>query len=264
MPIVYSAVVPHSPVFLPSFEKAARDSVAATIQSFAQVHKQIASLQPDVLLVIAPHDETRSRSDNYIFHVPSIYHAEFQEFGDLVTKTEYTPDLVLANQLKEKLTQEGIGVTYTGEEKLDYSAGVPLECIAKGSNAKVLVVHPQNKPLLTLYEEGKQFVKILQESPKRIICIASSDLSHCLTQDAPLPYNLAGVQIDETIVKSIRSKRTKSILSIQPDLIDEVGACGIPSLAVLLGIMKALKHGTNVLSYEGSLGVGHLVVEYTI
>ncbi len=264
MSIIYSAIVPHSPVFLPSFEKTARDSVAATIESFEHIQKQIASLQPDIIVIIAPHDETRKRSDNYIFHVPSLYRAEFQEFGDLVTKTEYTPDPVLANQLKEKLTQEGIGVTYTGEEKLDYSAGVPLECIAKGSNAKVLVVHPQSKPLLTLYEEGKQFIKILQESSKRIVCIASSDLSHCLTQDAPLPHNPAGVEIDQTIVKCIRSKRIKPILSIEPGVIDEVGACGIPSLVVLLGIMKNIKHGTNVLSYEGSLGVGHLVVEYTI
>ncbi len=222
------------------------------------------AVRPDTILIIAPHDESTQREENYTFHVPTVYRADFAEFGDIVTKTEYSADTVLAAHIKDKLAQENIGVMYASDEKLDYSAGVPLENIAKGLQAKVLVIHPPAKTLETLFSDGSQIQKILQESSKRIVCITSADLSHCLTKKAPLPFNQAGVSLDENIIACIKSKRPKQLLATPSDLIDEVGACGVPSIALFLGILKNVKYSVTLLSYESALGIGHLVAEYTV
>ncbi|MBI4272292.1 hypothetical protein HY621_00355 [Candidatus Uhrbacteria bacterium] len=264
MPIIYSAIVPHSPIFLPSLRQTAQEKVASTIHAFTEIHARITELNPDTIFVVAPHDESKKREEQYTFHVPEHYVVDFSEFGDIVTKTEYDSDIVLANQIKDKLTQEGIGVTYVSDEKLDYSAGVPLEHIAKGLHAKVLVIHPPSKDLALIFSDGSQIQKILQESQKRIVCIASADLSHCLIEDAPLAFNQSGVALDANIVQWISTKRTKNFLTISLQLIEEVGACGIPSIVLLLGILKHIKHTPTLLSYEDAVGVGHAVAEYTI
>ncbi len=264
MPIIYSAIVPHSPIFLPNLEETARNKVALSIQALTEIRTRLVELNPDTIFVIAPHDESKKREEQYTFHVPEHYKADFAEFGDIVTKTEYDSDIVLANQIKDKLTQEGIGVTYASDEKLDYSAGVPLEHIAKGLQVKVLVIHPPGKDLALIFADGSQIQKILQESPKRIVCIASADLSHCLTQEAPLAFNQSGVELDAHIVQWIKTKRSKNFLTISPELIEEVGACGIPSIVLLLGILKQIKHATSLISYEDAVEVGHAVAEYTI
>ena len=264
MPIVYSAIVPHSPIFLPSFRQTAQEKVAPTIQALSEIHARVTELNPDTIFIVAPHDESNTREEQYTFHVPEHYKVDFAEFGDIVTKTGYDSDIVLANQIKDKLIQEGIGVTYASDEKLDYSAGVPLEHIAKGLRVKVLVIHPPSKNLALIFSDGSQIQKILQESQKRIICIASADLSHCLTEDAPLAFNQSGVELDANIVQWITAKRTKNFMTISSELIEEVGACGIPSIVLLLGILKHIKHATALLSYEDAVGVGHVVAEYTI
>lgn len=264
MPIIYSAIVPHSPVFLPLVGEPAREKVAATILSLATVSQRLKSLQPETIVVIAPHDESKQNENQYIFHVATTYRANFAEFGDIVTKTEYSTDTVLATQLKDRLTQEGIGVTYISDEKLDYSAGVPLECISQGIQAKIIVIHPPGKNLASLFADGTQIQKVLQETSKPIVCIASADLSHCLSNEAPLPFNAKGKELDNNIVKWLKAKRLKSLCSIQSELLNEVGACGIPSIVLLLGILKQVNHSVKLLSYEDEIGVGHVVVEYTI
>lgn len=264
MTLIYGTIVPHSPVLLPHVKEKAADKLGKTFAALEEVRLAIAEYKPDTLFIIAPHDETVRSESSYLFHIPNIYRATFEQFGDLATKSEYMPDLILADRLKDKLVQEGMTVTYSSVEKLDYSAGIPLEYLAKGLGCKILVVHPAAKSLSALFEDGKQFQKILQESEKRIVCLASGDLAHCLSHDAPLPFNPTGVELEHQIVKWIKSKREKKILELSEENLNEVGACGLPSFALLWGIITPMQHRTKFVSYENPFGVGHIIMDYLL
>lgn len=264
MTLIYGSIVPHSPVLLPHVKEKTQGKLNTTFNALEQIRKNILEYKPDTLLIIAPHDETARGESSYLFHIPAVYQARFEQFGDLATKSEYTPDPILAGRLKDKLIQEQMAVTYSSVEKLDYSVGVPLEYLAKGLGCKILVVHPAAKNLHTLFEDGKQFQKILQESEKRIICLASGDLAHCLSHDAPLPFNPTGVKLEEQIVRWIKSKREKKVLDISDENIAEIGACGLSSFALLWGIITPMEHKTKFYSYENPFGVGHIIMDYSI
>jgi len=264
MTLIYGSIVPHSPALLPHIIEKAEGKLDTTISALKELQEKIAEYKPDTLIIIAPHDESARSESSYLFHIPHVYRATFEQFGDLATKSEYQPDAILADRLKDKLVQEGMTVTYSSDEKLDYSVGIPLEYLARGLGCKVLVVHPAAKDLPALFEDGKQFQKILQESEKRIIAVASGDLAHCLSHDAPLPFNPTGVELEKQIVKWIKGKREKKILELTDEKITEIGACGLPSFALFWGIITPMHHQTKFYSYESPFGVGHIIMDYSI
>ncbi|MBI2484257.1 hypothetical protein HYV71_03680 [Candidatus Uhrbacteria bacterium] len=264
MTLVYGSIVPHSPVLLPHVKEKTVGKLDGTIAALGKIRGRILEYKPDTLIVIAPHDETARNESSYLFHIPPVYRATFEQFGELTARSEYTPDPILADRLKDKLVQEGIAVTYSGSEKLEYSVGVPLEYLAKGLGCKILVVHPATKQLSALFEDGKQFQKILQESEKRIICLASGDLAHCLSHDAPLPFNPTGVELEQQIVKWIKGKREKKVVDLPAESYNEIGACGLPSFALFWGIITPMQHRTKFISYENPFGVGHIIMDYSL
>jgi AmmeMemoRadiSam system protein A len=95
------------------------------------------------------------------------------------------------------------------------------------------------------------------------ILIASGDLSHRLTPDAPYGYRPEGPVFDRLVIDALREREWKRIEGLDPDLIEEAGECGLRPLAILLGAARAAGLDSQVLSYEGPFGVGYPVVAFT-
>ena len=90
--------------------------------------------------------------------------------------------------------------------------------------------------------------------------MASGDLSHRLTPEAPAGYNPLGQEFDERVVAAFRegtvrghAQRCRRVCCARP------GSAGYRSLVVMLGVLSGRRYGTRVLSYEGPFGVGYLV-----
>lgn len=114
----------------------------------------------------------------------------------------------------------------------------------------------------THYEFGRQLQEDMINDTKRIAIIASGDLSHRLTPDAPAGYSHWAKKFDETIVKKIQKKDVKGILNLDSDFVEEAGECGLRSLIILLGILNSMNYKPEVYSYEGPFGVGYLTVNF--
>jgi AmmeMemoRadiSam system protein A len=95
------------------------------------------------------------------------------------------------------------------------------------------------------------------------ILIASGDLSHRLTPDAPYGYRPEGAVFDRLVIDALRDQEWKRIEGLDADLIEEAGECGLRPLAILLGAARAAGFSSRVLSYEGPFGVGYPVVAFT-
>ena len=103
----------------------------------------------------------------------------------------------------------------------------------------------------------------LRLQDRSAILIASGDLSHRLTPDAPYGFRPQGPLFDRLVIDALRSRAWEQIEALDPDLVEEAGECGLRPLAILLGAARAANLNSEVLSYEGPFGVGYPVVAFT-
>jgi len=94
---------------------------------------------------------------------------------------------------------------------------------------------------------------------KRVAIIASADLSHALTRDAPSGYDPMGRAFDEQIQKVVANWDVKAVLEMEDSFRHRAAEDTVPSLSFLMGALDGLKVKPRVLSYEGPFGVGYLV-----
>ena len=55
MSLVGAFIVPHPPLIIPEVGKGEEKMIAATIESYREVAKRIADLNPDTIIITSPH-----------------------------------------------------------------------------------------------------------------------------------------------------------------------------------------------------------------
>lgn len=94
--------------------------------------------------------------------------------------------------------------------------------------------------------------------------MASGDLSHRLTREAPAGYHPRGQEFDDLLVALLKNKDIEGIMELNSDLIECAGECGLRPFIIALGIFDGYEIDIDVLSYEGPFGVGYLVADIIV
>ena len=97
---------------------------------------------------------------------------------------------------------------------------------------------------------------------KKIAIIASADMSHCLTKNAPGGFNPRGAEFDKKLVSLVKNNDVAGILNFPNDLAEAAGQDALWSIAIMLGALDETDLKPEVLSYEGPFGVGYMVTTY--
>lgn len=263
MSLIYSAIVPHAPLLLPSIGKEITEKLQPSIQALEAVNKRLIELDPETIVMITPRSEvSKSDADVFYIHMPGEYKADFKEFGDLETTMSFTPDHFLADMIKRTLSEKKLNVQYHSEENLEYDASVPLYYLTKGLKAKIIIVHPSLDALKQQFKFGKELQKPLQETDKRVALIASAELSHRLSDLSPAGFWPNAKKFDHDIIEAMQGKRSRKLMSLNEETLREAQSCGIPALTVLLGAIDHMKCTPERLAYDGTIGIGQLTMEY--
>lgn len=262
MPIIAGAIVPHSPILIPSIGKRVANQISRTAKSISTIADSLEKLSLDTMIILTTPDSTKA-PHMLTIQQRELYKVSFEEFGDFITQSDVKCDTVLGLSLKKGLEEKGFPVTFASQEKLDYSASVPL-VLLRALNTKVIVVQPPDISLASLMKYGAAIQHTLQESDKRIAVIASGDLSHSLTETAPLGLKMEGTVIDQDIISLLRSRRfpIRKIRSFSKEAAFRTGVCGLDAFVLLVGILHHMNIGAHFHSYEGPLGVGYCVISY--
>ena len=96
-------------------------------------------------------------------------------------------------------------------------------------------------------------------SNKRVAVIASADLAHSLTKDAPGGFSPRGAEFDAKIQELLAHRNVPGLLQMDPTLCAEAKECGLRAILIALGLLDGIDYTARVLSYEGPLGIGYLV-----
>lgn len=258
--IVFSALVPHPPLLIPTIGKDNLSFVKKTITAMERLSEELYAAKPDTIVIISPHGPMLA--DAFALNIAPKFAVGFKDFGDLATIVPVKGDVGLAHHFKEILEGK-LPVVLINRPELDHGAGVPLYFLMKNASQRSVSLVPISYSLLD-YQTHYEFGRLLQEDmindTKRLAIIASGDLSHRLTADAPAGFSHWAKKFDELLVQKLLKKDISGILHLDNDLIEEAGECGLRSLIIMLGMLNSMRFTPELYSYEGPFGVGYGVV----
>lgn len=264
--VVLCALTPHPPLLIPEIGKRDISAVKATKEAMGRLAYRVSRVKPDVIIVISPHAP--------LFHdviavlVDQPLTGDFSGFGVPGAKYSFKNDLELAHVIMDEANEIGVRM-YEFDSKsgdrhrrlhgLDHGVLVPMHFISEevGQDVPIVVMGTALLPRDELYAFGQAIDKAARRLERRAVLVASGDLSHRLTRDAPAGYSARGREFDEKLIEFLRDMDVQGILSLDDSLLDEAGECGYHPVVTALGALSGDDVRSEVLSYEGPFGVGY-------
>ena len=263
MAIIFGSICPHPPILIPNIGKENLKQIEKTKTALEDLEGKLYLTKPDSIIIISPHGAISP--DVFYFNIAEKFKSNLEEFSDLTTRLEFTGDIELASTLKQSAEVVDFPVNTISQEALDHGVIVPLSYLTNHlKDIKILPISYSLLPLEKHFEFGKFLYRQLIKNRKRVAVVASGDLSHKLTKDAPAGFSPRGKEFDKTLVELLKNKRAEEILKLDSELVEEAGECGLRSIAILLGIFDEINYTPEILSYEGPFGVGYMVANLKI
>lgn len=260
--IVFAAIVPHPPLLLPTLGKENAKKLRKTELAFKTLEEELYVKAPETLVVISPHGA--SLKDALTVNLTANYHATLAEFGDFKTKHEFHSDFMLIDKI-QRSTRKKSTLQMSSNDALDYGTSIPLLLLAaRLSQTNIIPIATSAGTYKEHYEFGKSIREELMSSNKRIAVIASADLSHALSDDAPAGFSKVGAELDDAIISLLETKNTVGLLNFPYKISVASHECGVRPIAMILGMLEGIPYSFKNLCYEAPFGVGHLTANLVI
>lgn len=263
--IRYVAVTPHPAIIIPSIGRSNLNLCRKTVNAMKSVGEKFRAVRADTVVIISPHGPVQY--DKFIINYSPTLRGDMGQFGD-ERKFVFENDRELADKIIANLRKKRIPAGFARELELDYGVLVPLHYLINEKdlsyNPKLIHMSFSMLPLDFHFRFGKAMGEILEASPKIISLIASGDLSHRVTPDAPAGYSPQGRLFDRKLQELIQRKKIEEILNMDAHFIEEAGECGLRSIVMMLGAISNLRWEIKSISYEAPFGVGYMVASITI
>ncbi len=257
----FASICPHPPLLIPSIGKENLSNINLTVRSMNRLGEDIEKLKIETIVIISPHGPVQI---NYMSIVAGaeILQGDFMNFGGDVSM-KYRCDSDLGFNIKKAADLKNIPAEIVNIDSLDHGALVPLFFLSKYiPHLKILPISFSYLDYTRHYEFGKTIFEIVQKTESNIAVVASGDLSHRLTHDAPAGYSPEGKKFDELLLRLLKDNDILDLLNLDSELIEKAGECGLRSIIILLGVLSGLEYKFEKLSYEGPFGVGYLVGKF--
>jgi AmmeMemoRadiSam system protein A len=257
---VAGALVAHPPILLAEVGGVQSQRVRATADAMRELDGILSRVDAGLAVVISPHSPSSMTSlpVRRAAHVAG----NLARFRAPHVQVEPQVDAALAAALVVDGQRAGFSLTWAEETDLDHGVVVPLHSLPRTmANKRCIFLGVSGWPLHRFVEFGTWLQGRLRD--RFAILIASGDLSHRLTPDAPYGFRPEGPVFDRLVIDALRGWEWQRIEDLDPDLVEQAGECGLRPLAILLGAARAAGLHSHVLSYEGPFGVGYPVVAFT-
>ncbi|UCC60834.1 MAG: AmmeMemoRadiSam system protein A [Dehalococcoidia bacterium] len=263
--IVFGCIVPHPPLLVPEVGGGRESEISSTIRAMEELTRQLAGRRPETVLVISPHGTMLY--DSMGIATASRLRGTMRNWGARSADHDFNNDPDMVAALQAEASTAGIPLDSIGDREytLDHGVMVPIYFLVDGMKGVPLVPLTFSlMPLSTHFNFGQAIRKAAERAGKRVVIVASGDLSHRLIPSAPAGYDPMGEVFDRQLVDAIRSYDVPAVMGFDEALIDRAGECGLRSFVILLGALDGLNVKPDVLSYEGPFGVGYLVAAFDI
>lgn len=264
MSLVFAAITPHPPLLIPTIGKEDTKKLEKTQKALQQLEEDLYLSKPDTLVIISAHNYLLP--DAFTVNIATEYETDLKDFGDLATKIKLRGEINLATDLYENSKNSSTPTVLISEKYLDHPAAVPLYFLSPHlPNISILPMGYSELTPKAHLDFGNLLKDRIINSNKRVAVIASGDLSHALTTDAPAGYHENGQLFDTKIQNLIAQKNVAGILQFDDKFIKNAAAeSGFKALLILMGILHDFNYTYRSYCYEAPMGVGYLTANFII
>jgi AmmeMemoRadiSam system protein A len=251
-------LVPHPPLLVPGV--GAGDEIPDTRRAYERVAAEAAAFKPETSIIISPHSVMYG---DYIHISPGkAARGDMGAFRAGRIKFSVDYDAELAARIASCAEDADIPAGTRGERDpaLDHGVTVPLYFF---KSQRIVRISLSGLPLIEHYRFGMCIRKAAEALSRRIVLIASGDMSHKLKADGPYGFVKEGPQHDAFVRECAENADFRRLLSIDPALCERAAECGLRGFVMLAGAMDGLRVESRVLAYEGPFGVGYLTAAFT-
>ncbi len=275
MPIVGAFVVPHPPIILPEVGRGEEKKIQATSDAYLKVAEEISILKPDTIIISSPHSIMYA---DY-FHISPGCEAsgDMSRFnaGEVSFNVKYDTDLV--DEICKISRTGGINTSmYTSEMQefpagtlgerdpsLDHGTLIPLYFIRKYyEEFKIVRIGLSGLSLPMHYEMGQIIKQAVENTGRRVVYVASGDLSHKMKEDGPYGYVKEGPEYDERIMDVCAKGAFDKLLDFDESFCEKAAECGHRSFVMMAGALDRTSVIPQKLSHEATFGVGYGICRF--
>ena len=263
--IVFGCIVPHPPLLVPDVGGGREREIWATTEAMERLTEKLARHRPETVFIISPHGAYYHNAMGVATAKSS--QGNMRSWGARGPDYHFDNDLEAVAALEQEAKAANIPLRSIGERayELDHGVLVPIYFLVKGMEGATLVPLTFSwLPLQAHFAFGQAMRRAAEKIGKRVAIIASGDLSHRLIPSAPAGYHPDGQVFDEKLTAAIEAYDVKAIMTMDEELVEHAGECGLRSIVILLGALEGLAVKSEVLSYEGPFGVGYLVASFEV
>ena len=258
MGIIAGFMVPHPPMIVPDIGRGSEAQVADTAAAYERVAGEIAALAPETIVITSPHSimyadyfhisPGKSASGSFAgFRAPGVRFSE-----------EYDTELV--REICRLADKEEFPAGTLGErdKELDHGTMVPLWFIRnKYSGGKIVRIGLSGLPLIDHYRFGMMIREAAENTGRRVVMVASGDLSHKLQDYGPYGYTPEGPEYDERIMDVMGRAAFGELLDFDSTFCDKAAECGHRSFVIMGGAFDGTAVRAERLVHQDVTGVGY-------
>ena len=263
MPVLASFMVPHPPLIVPEVGRGGEKEVELTIRSYEKVADEIAKIRPETIVITSPH----SILYGDYFHISPGKSAKgsFASFRAPSVKffEEYDGDLV--DKISEIAYHEDFPCGTLGEEDkdLDHGTMVPLWFIRnKYKEGKIVRIGLSGLPLTDHYKLGTIIARAVNALDRKVVFVASGDLSHKLQDYGPYGFAKEGPEYDERIMDVMGRAAFGELFDFDEAFCDKAAECGHRSFVIMAGAWDGKRVKATAYSHEDVTGVGYGICSF--
>lgn len=261
MGLSYGCIVPHSPNLVPEVGRERAEAAVRTREAMTELGILIAEdRRPKNCVIVSPHSP----------FLPEAFGVwEGKKLKGSMERFQ-APEIVVSVELATELASTICDVAermeipvgrLLGEWDLDRGVTVPSLFLLPTEDVRVVPVAISMLGWEEHWLFGTAIAKAAERTEGETVIVASANLSHRVTPDAPHGYSAAGPAFDTRVRDAVDRARLRELLDIPHDLCREASECGFSSLLVLGGAFDGRSVRSRVLSYEAPFGIGYLVAE---
>ncbi|MDP3305766.1 MAG: AmmeMemoRadiSam system protein A [Erysipelotrichaceae bacterium] len=260
MSMLAAFALPHPPIAIEKIGRGEERNIQSTIDAYHQISKIIADIQPDTIIISSPH--APYLRDGFFVGSSEKANGDFSRFNHPEISYSFDVDKEFAIALRE--VNDHVRLYDSGDLGVDHGVLVPLEFIHQQGSYHWVILGISTLSKEEHRQLGIDILSVSEKSGKKIVFIASGDLSHRLKHDGPYGYIKEGAIFDKKITDILASGRFELLDSLDAELCEKAGECGLLGLHVLSGVLKNQTYVSQLISYEGPFGVGYAVASYIL
>ncbi len=265
MAILAAFMVPHPPMIVPAVGRCGEAQVQETIDAYEKVADEIAKLSPDTIIITSPHSIMYS---DY-FHISPGKGAKgsFARFNAPEVSFQEEYDTELVDRINEIAYDASFPAGTLGERdpELDHGTMVPLWFIRKKyPKGRIVRIGLSGLGLLDHYRLGQMIQEAVDEVNRKVVFVASGDLSHKLQDYGPYGFSKEGPVYDQRIMHVAARAAFDEMFDFKEDFCEKAAECGHRSFVIMAGALDGKVVAAHVYSHQDVTGVGYGIASFYV